>query len=99
MTEPTGARMLDRRKRGPGDRITTLVEQILSANGNDRDFAVTDSLVEVGLTSIDMVNLMLSVEAEFDIMFPAADIMPENFRSIASIEALAIKVGADPRPI
>lgn len=85
--------MLDRSKRYPVDRIVTLVEQILIANHIDRAFANEDSLIEIGLTSIDMVNLMLSVEAEFDIMFPQADITPENFRSIASIDRLVTKLG------
>jgi acyl carrier protein len=35
-----------------------------------------------------MVNLMLAVEIEFDIAIPQSDITPENFHSLASIEAL-----------
>ena len=34
------------------------------------------------------VNLMLAVEGEFDLMIPQTEITPENFRSIASIEAM-----------
>jgi acyl carrier protein len=45
-------------------------------------------LREVGLTSLDMVDLVLSVECEFDLQIPEAQITPSNFRSIATIDAL-----------
>jgi acyl carrier protein len=45
-------------------------------------------LREVGLTSLDMVDLVLSVECEFDLQIPEAQITPANFRSIATIDAL-----------
>jgi acyl carrier protein len=35
-----------------------------------------------------MVNLMLSVEAEFDLEIPEVDITPANFRSISTISTL-----------
>ena len=80
--------MLDRRTRLARDRLLALVRQILAANSITRPVSVNDQLTEAGLSSIDMVNLMLAVETEFDIMIPASDITPENFRSISSIEAL-----------
>jgi len=45
-------------------------------------------LTEAGLTSLDMVNLMLAVEAEFDLKIPDRDMTPANFRTIARIDAL-----------
>ncbi len=47
-----------------------------------------DDLRSVGLSSLDMVNLVLAVEAEFDVSIPDADITPARFRSIATIAAL-----------
>ena len=38
-----------------------------------------------------MVNLMLAVELEFDIAIAQADITPENFHSLASIETLVMR--------
>ena len=35
-----------------------------------------------------MVNLMLAVEAEFDLEIPQEEMTPENFRSIETIERL-----------
>lgn len=54
-----------------------------------------DGLVDAGLGSMDMVNLMLAVEAEFDLMIPATDITPRNFRSIASIATMVERVSED----
>ena len=44
------------------------------------------------MTSIKTVDLMLAVEAEFDITIPEAEITPENFFSIASLEALVAQL-------
>jgi len=47
-----------------------------------------DDLRSLGLSSLDMVNLVLSVEAELDVKIPDADITPAKFRSIATIGTL-----------
>ena len=47
-------------------------------------------LVDVGLTSMDMVNLMLGVEAEFDFTIPQAEITPENFQSVKTLERMIV---------
>ena len=47
-----------------------------------------DDLTEIGLTSLDMVNLMLAVESEFDVKIPDKDMTPVNFRTMARIEAM-----------
>ena len=44
------------------------------------------------MSSIKMVNLMLAVEAEFDLTIPQGDITPDNFRSVASVEALLVRL-------
>ena len=77
---------------GPRGRLLALVNQILTNNSIIRPVSVDDQLTEIGLTSINMVNLMLAIEAEFDIMIPNNEITPENFRSIATIEALIVKL-------
>lgn len=50
-------------------------------------------LRERGLTSMDMVNLMLSIEAEFDITIPSQKLIPANFTSIENIAALLRELG------
>ena len=69
-------------------RVTTLVKSILAQNGVAADVAPDAKLVDVGLTSMDMVNLMLGIEAEFDFMIPQDLITPENFQSVATLEHL-----------
>ena len=64
------------------DRILVLVKAILDQNAITSEVYPESSLVDVGLTSMDMVNLMLSVEAEFDFTIPQAEITPENFQSV-----------------
>ena len=76
----------------PRDRLLALVEQILSANSITGPISAVDPLTSIGLASIDMVHLMLAVEAEFNITIPAEDITPDNFYSITAIEALIVKV-------
>jgi acyl carrier protein len=70
------------------NRVTALVKSILAQNAVVADVAPDAKLVDVGLTSMDMVNLMLGIEAEFDFMIPQDLITPENFQSVATLERL-----------
>ena len=69
-------------------RLLALVKSILKQNAIAADLEPATLLVDVGLTSMDMVNLMLAVEAEFDFTIPQSDITPENFQSVASLNRL-----------
>ncbi len=84
--------MLDRPEGAVRDRVKGLVTEILRRNAIARPVGTADELVAVGLTSIDMVHLMLAVEVEFDLVIPRKDITPENFRSVASIERMIAKL-------
>ncbi|MGY0570371.1 phosphopantetheine-binding protein [Bradyrhizobium sp. RDM12] len=70
------------------DRITMLVKGILAQNSLTADVTPSTKLVDAGLTSMDMVNLMLSVEAEFDFTIPQTEITPENFQSVETLERM-----------
>jgi acyl carrier protein len=72
-------------------RILTLVKTILQHNAVDSELLPESRLVDVGLTSMDMVKLMLSVEAEFDLTLPQSEITPDNFRSVRMIEQMIDK--------
>ena len=80
--------MLDQIAHSPKERLIRLVEQLIVGQSGLRSVSAEDSLIDIGLSSINMVNLMLTVEAEFDVMIPQSDITPANFRSISTIEAL-----------
>ena len=51
-------------------------------------------LREIGLASMDMVSLMLAVEAEFGLTISDADMTIENFRTIAAIDTLVASLQA-----
>jgi acyl carrier protein len=70
------------------DRILALVKAILEQNSIASEVQPEARLVDAGLTSMDMVNLMLSVEAEFDFTIPQAEITPENFQSVKTLELM-----------
>jgi acyl carrier protein len=70
------------------ERVAALVRALLVKRSINRVVGRDDDLGESGLSSLDLVNLMLGVEAEFDLKIPERDMRPANFRSIARIEAL-----------
>ena len=70
------------------DRILALVKAILEQNSIASEVRPETRLVDAGLTSMDMVNLMLSVEAEFDFTIPQSEITPENFQSVKRLELM-----------
>ena len=76
---------------GTGDahaRLLSLVRGLLAPAGGVESIAPDAPLAELGMSSIKMVNLMLAIEAEFDLTIPQNFITPQNFRSLASIEAM-----------
>jgi acyl carrier protein len=72
------------------NRIVTLVKAILEQNAMSVQVEPDTRLVDAGLTSMDMVNLMLGVEAEFDFTIPQSQITPENFQSVSSLELMIV---------
>jgi acyl carrier protein len=70
------------------NRIIALIRAILAQNGVSTDVRPEARLVDIGLTSMDMVNLMLGVEAEFDFTIPQGEITPENFQSVETLERM-----------
>ena len=72
------------------DRVLALVKSILEQNSMTAEVGPESLLVDIGLTSMDMVNLMLGVEAEFDFTIPQAEITPENFQSVRTLERMIV---------
>jgi acyl carrier protein len=71
-------------------RLLALVKTILQQNAMTAEVRPDSLLVDLGLTSMDMVNLMLGVEAEFDFTIPQDEITPENFQSIKTLERMVL---------
>ncbi len=72
----------------PKDRITAIACRMLLKRGVPAIPGSGDNLREAGLTSLDMVNLMLAIEAEFDIEIPQSAMTPDNFDTVAAIDSL-----------
>ena len=84
--------MLDRTNPDVNERVAALVRALFAKRSIVRSMGDGDDLGDNGLSSLDLVNLMLAVEAEFDVNIPERDMRPANFRSIAQIEALVRRV-------
>lgn len=74
------------------ERLIGLALQILGQQPTRR-LPPDVPLRDLGMSSMQMVNLMLAVEAAFDLTIPEAEIRPENFVTIATIEALVLRLG------
>ena len=72
------------------DRVLSVVRSILDDNAVTVDIEPEARLVDIGLDSMDMVALMLKVEAEFDLTIPQPEIKPENFQSVKTLELMIL---------
>jgi acyl carrier protein len=73
-------------------RIDGIVQVLLVKRGVTVTLDAEGDLIDAGLTSIDMVNLMLAIEDEFDIEVPSTQMKPENFRNMGAIQALVASI-------
>ena len=72
------------------DRVLSVVRSVLKENAIIADIHPESRLVDIGLDSMDMVALMLKVEAEFDLTLPQPEITPENFQSVKTLEVMIL---------
>ncbi len=72
----------------------TVLHAIRAVKANGEAYGEDAVLGEVGFTSLEMVNVMLAVEGAFDLMIPAKDITPSNFKTAASIAAMIERLTA-----
>ena len=85
----TSASLTDR------ERLIAIVRQILGPAAAASPMPIDARFSELGLNSIKMVSLMLAVETEFALAIPQDDITPENFSSIATVEAMIDRILGD----
>ena len=78
----------------PRERLIDLIRQILGPPAASRPLPIDARLSELGMSSIKMVNLMLAIEVEFNLTIPQAEITPDNFESIVSVEQLVRRLSA-----
>jgi acyl carrier protein len=72
------------------NRVLLVVRNIMLQNEITVDLHPDSRLVDIGLNSMDMVALMLKVEAEFDFIIPQPQIKPENFQSVKTLELMIL---------
>ena len=72
------------------ERVLSVVRHVLAQNAIIADVHPESRLVDIGLDSMDMVALMLKVEAEFDLTLPQPEITPENFQSVKTLELMIL---------
>ena len=76
----------------PRERVIGLIERILERKPGSDPLPLGTRLNELGMSSMKMINLMLAIEVEFDVTIPQSDITPDNFDTIASVEALVARL-------
>jgi acyl carrier protein len=69
-------------------RVIKVLQEIRSEVTSPGPLSATVRLADIGFTSVDMVKVMLGVEAEFDLMIPQQEITPENFVSAETIATM-----------
>ena len=82
---------------GVDDKLIALVKQFAPGLRGAAS-ARTQSLSDAGLSALATVRLMLAIESAFAIDIPDAEVMPENFASLAAIEALIARRRGFARP-
>ena len=80
MTRPTDEALIE--------RIGSILRGVLSKGALSPSVSPSEPLPEAGVSSMDMVSLMLAIEAEFELFIPPEDVNPKNFRSIESIASM-----------
>ena len=64
--------------------VVDVVRRILQARAIAQPVLPHDDLREAGLTSLDMVSLVLSVESEFGVKIPEREITPATIETLVA---------------
>ena len=71
------------------DELIALLEEVR----DDIDFrSCTDLIDGKVLTSFDIIQIIASIDDEYDVAIPAAEIVPQNFNSAEALYALIEKL-------
>lgn len=70
--------------------------EILDEIVEDVDFEACTTLIDDGLlSSLDIIQLIGALNDEFDISIPATEIIPDNFNSVAAMEAMVARLSEE----
>ena len=70
------------------ERLIPILRQILGRGFATHTFPSDVRLADLGVNSMSLVRFMLRVESEFNITIPQAEMNPETFASLLSVESL-----------
>lgn len=74
--------------------LATKLIELLKSVRPESDFAKSEDFLEDGLLdSFDMLTLVSTIDEAFDISIDGLDIVPDNFRSVATISTLVARYG------
>lgn len=77
--------MHDRAESPTMERVLTLVATVAGHHGLQTEIKANDHLVDRGMTSMAMVDLMLALEAHFDLIIPNAHLTADNFATVVKL--------------
>lgn len=72
--------------------ISSIVARIAEQHQIGHQIAPHDHLVDSGMTSMAMVDLMLAVEAELDVTIPQREMTPTNFQTIETLAKMLRRI-------
>lgn len=76
--------------------MKTKIIEILNGIRPEFDFGTETEFISNGmLDSFDLITLVTELDESFSISIDGTDILPENFETVESIEALLKKSGAN----
>ena len=79
------------------DSLLSRVRCQLPLGTEHEDIDADIPLKSIGFSSLDLVALIVSIENEFLITFPAAALTSENFYSVATIASLVAELTSAPQ--
>jgi acyl carrier protein len=84
--------MLDTGLYDPISKLSSIVAEIAQKHDVNHRIAATDHLVDSGMTSMAMVDLLLAIEAELDVTIPQREMTPSNFQSIETLAGMLRRI-------
>lgn len=67
-------------------KLKTFIFKELVFIDNADEFTETDDLLEAGLDSMGIMRLVLFIEDEFGVTLPDDELVPDNLRTLKSLE-------------
>lgn len=67
-------------------KLKTFIFKELVCIDNADEFTETDDLLEAGLDSMGIMRLVLFIEDEFGVTLPDDELVPDNLRTLKSLE-------------